>query len=400
MPIFLTFYLVCVAIAIGNLLLTAILLVTLRQAGDSIANRILAGLLLCLGASFGSDWLGATDFFNRYPHVFEYDALLSLSIGPMLYFYIRLQTRPDQRLGAMDGLHVIPLLVYGVLLSDFLLSDAASKRTAITHAEGIPNYILAQYLKKGLMLSYGLACYRLLRRHNRVVEDVLSSPDNQRLTWIRHLLIAVGMLFAVWVASNEVSTQYVNVELLGVTLLGFSYWIAYQSLQQEPVFDRVATQDVLPIFEQEPDVRYRNSTLTPAAIDTSRQQIERHMAQAKPYLNPTLTLTNLADQLGMNPNHLSQVLNEGFGENFYRFINRYRIEESKRLLVDPAFAHYSILGIAGEAGFGAKSTFNKSFRELVGLSPSVFARQHGPAQPAIVPSPNEVKGGTEPSISN
>jgi len=102
------------------------------------------------------------------------------------------------------------------------------------------------------------------------------------------------------------------------------------------------------------------------------------MAERKPYLDGDLTLTSLAGQLEINPNQLSQILNEGLGENFYRFISRYRVEEIKRLLLNPAFAHYNILGIAFQAGFSTKSTFNKTFKELTGLSPSEFVKQNRP----------------------
>jgi AraC-like DNA-binding protein len=134
----------------------------------------------------------------------------------------------------------------------------------------------------------------------------------------------------------------------------------------------------LPIIEEEPAVRYRHSTLTQEYLLQAVQKIESHMAARKPYLDGDLTLTSLAGQLEINPNQLSQVLNEGLGENFYRFVNRYRVEESKRLLLDPAFAHYNILGIAFQAGFSTKSTFNKTFKELTGISPSEFVKQNHP----------------------
>ena len=98
------------------------------------------------------------------------------------------------------------------------------------------------------------------------------------------------------------------------------------------------------------------------------------MQEHKPYLNNELTLPMLAEQLEISTNNLSQILNEGFGENFYKFINRYRIEESQRLLQDPALAHFNILGIAFEAGFNSKATFNKTFKEIVGISPSTFVK--------------------------
>ena len=105
-------------------------------------------------------------------------------------------------------------------------------------------------------------------------------------------------------------------------------------------------------------------------------RLEQYMTNEKPYLSGDLSLTHLAERLAFSPNQLSQILNEGFGENFYRFVNRYRVEESKRLLLDPAFAHYSVLGIAFQAGFSTKSTFNKTFKELTGLAPSEFVKQN------------------------
>jgi len=106
------------------------------------------------------------------------------------------------------------------------------------------------------------------------------------------------------------------------------------------------------------------------------QQIEQHMSYQKPYLDSVLTLPAFAQQLQLNSNLLSQILNEGFGENFYRFINRYRVEESKRLLLDPACKHYTILAVALEAGFSSKSTFNRTFKEITGCAPSEFTRQN------------------------
>ncbi len=371
------FYLLCVVIAAVNLLLTAVLLFTLRKARNRRANRVLGILLLLLGASFFSDVLAENGFFDRYPHLFEYDALLSLSLGPLLYFYIRHQTRPGIRPQPADLLHLVPIGLYVWLLRDFAFSPAAAKREMI-HAYTIPHFLAAQYLKKVQLLLYGVVCYGLLVRHRRVTRELLSTLEYRQLQWLQHLLLGAAVLFGVWVVSGEVRWTQPG---LGLTLLGFSYWVACQAVQQESSFATVATETVLPILDEEPAVRYRNATLPAAYLREVMAKIETHMREQKPYLDGELTLTALAGQLAINPNQLSQVLNEGFGENFYRFVNRYRVEESKRLLLDPAFAHYNILGIAYEAGFSTKSTFNKTFKELTGLSPSTFLKQHHPGKP-------------------
>jgi AraC-like DNA-binding protein len=98
------------------------------------------------------------------------------------------------------------------------------------------------------------------------------------------------------------------------------------------------------------------------------------MEKSKSYLKSNLTLTDLAEELQLNPKHLSQVLNEGFNENFYKFVNRYRVEEAKQLLHN-SFEKFSITGIAYEAGFNSKSTFNKAFKEYTGYSPSEYVKR-------------------------
>jgi AraC-like DNA-binding protein len=366
------FYLFCILIAMANLLLTAMLLLSLRKARNLRANRILAAALLLLGASFMSDVLWRNGFFDHYPHFFEYDTLLSLCIGPLVYLYIRYQINPSTRLQPPGLLHLLPVLLWVWLMRDFLFSSTWAKLEMINNL-AIPNFLFVQYLKKAQLLFYGLLCYRLLVRHRRVTRELLSNLESRQLLWLQDFLFGAGVLFGVFVISNEVDWAE---PALGLTLLGFSYWVAYHSVQQESSFAHVATETILSIIEEEPAVRYRNSTLTQEYLLDVVKKIESHMAERKPYLDGELTLTSLAGQLEINPNQLSQILNEGLGENFYRFVNRYRVEESKRLLLDPAFNHYNILGIAFQAGFSTKSTFNKTFKELTGLSPSEFVKQN------------------------
>jgi len=372
-----TVYLFCVALAIANLVMAAVLLLAPRKARNRKANLTLILLLLCLAASFFiGDILYRTSFFKRYPHLMEYDPFLTLCLGPLLYCYILYQTRPDFRLRPRHLLHLLPLLIYFVLQWEFYTSDAAAKLAYIKQDwSTVPTRIIvASYLREFQLFVYGVVCYRLLVRHGHVIRELASSIEDRQLRWLRNLLLMAAGLFAAWVITNE----FGNIsDLLGFALLFFSYWVAYHAISQEYIFAKVGAEAVLPIIQQieeGKEVRYRNSSLTPEDIQGLMERLAAHMAQAKPYLDNDLSLTALAEQLQLNPNHLSQVLNEGVGESFYKFVNRYRVEESKRLLRDPAFAHYNMLGVAYQAGFNAKSTFYKAFKETVGCSPSEFAK--------------------------
>jgi ligand-binding sensor domain-containing protein/AraC-like DNA-binding protein len=146
--------------------------------------------------------------------------------------------------------------------------------------------------------------------------------------------------------------------------------------QQQKAMSNVNPNPNGSMIEGEPKIRYRTSNLKSEDILAYKKRIEQYMSEKKPYLIDNLSPANLADQIGINTYHLSQVLNEGFGESFYKFISRYRVEESKKLLLNPAYSHYTILAIATESGFHTKSTFNKTFKEHTGISPSEFQKIH------------------------
>jgi AraC-like DNA-binding protein len=105
-----------------------------------------------------------------------------------------------------------------------------------------------------------------------------------------------------------------------------------------------------------------------------RRRLQAYMADERPYLEPELTLTELAQRLHSNTSILSKVINTGCGQNFNDFVNTYRVAEARRKLADPRFAHYSLVGVALESGFNSKSTFNRVFKKLTGQAPSEVVR--------------------------
>ncbi|HEY3026570.1 MAG TPA: helix-turn-helix domain-containing protein, partial [Pyrinomonadaceae bacterium] len=96
------------------------------------------------------------------------------------------------------------------------------------------------------------------------------------------------------------------------------------------------------------------------------------MEKERPYTDGDLTLQKLAKTLAISPHHLSQMINEQLNQNFFDFINLYRIEEAKRMLVDPTRKHYSILAISEAVGFNSKSAFNAAFKKHTHMTPSEF----------------------------
>jgi adenylate cyclase len=118
--------------------------------------------------------------------------------------------------------------------------------------------------------------------------------------------------------------------------------------------------------------KYKKSLLDPADLPARKGRLEQLMLDEKPYLDPDLTLRALAEKVGLTPNQLSQLLNEGFDRNFAEFVNGYRLEAFKTRVADPAARQLTILGLAYESGFNSKTVFNTYFRKMTGQTPKGY----------------------------
>jgi len=96
------------------------------------------------------------------------------------------------------------------------------------------------------------------------------------------------------------------------------------------------------------------------------------MFEEKPFLANILTLEQLAKQLEMTPRTLSNTINRHFKQNFFEFINHYRVEEAKLLLANPEHKNTTMIEVMADCGFNSKATFNTFFKKLVGSTPSQY----------------------------
>jgi AraC-like DNA-binding protein len=114
--------------------------------------------------------------------------------------------------------------------------------------------------------------------------------------------------------------------------------------------------------------------LNPELMEKLEKQLERLMQEDAPYLNPDLTIDDLAQRLATNATYLSRLLNKTFRVNFNDYINRYRVEEASSLLRDPSTRKLSMIQLAERSGFKSKSTFYRVFNKMKGVSPIAYQK--------------------------
>ncbi|MFT6679113.1 MAG: adenylate cyclase, partial [Granulosicoccus sp.] len=125
----------------------------------------------------------------------------------------------------------------------------------------------------------------------------------------------------------------------------------------------------------EPAVKRKPALLNANKAAEYSTRLLAYLSDKEPFLNPDLSLRDLANQIEIHPNHLSWLLNNNFGKNYNEFINNYRIEAFKLNAKDPKNEHLTIEGLAYESGFNSKTVFNTYFKKDTGLTPKQFLKQ-------------------------
>jgi AraC-like DNA-binding protein len=100
------------------------------------------------------------------------------------------------------------------------------------------------------------------------------------------------------------------------------------------------------------------------------------MEEEKPYLNADLSRDDLSLLVKIPPFYLTEVLNRYFNENFFLYINHYRIEHVKKMLLEKKDEKVNILSVAFSSGFNSKSTFNLMFKRFTGSTPTGFIKKY------------------------
>ncbi|MCM4173840.1 adenylate/guanylate cyclase domain-containing protein [Arenibacter sp. TNZ] len=118
--------------------------------------------------------------------------------------------------------------------------------------------------------------------------------------------------------------------------------------------------------------KYQKSLFNNALLKKYKRQLDRLMLEEQPYLDSNLTIRALAERIQIPSNHLSQLLNEGYGKNFSDFVNTYRLETFKAKVADPSQKHLTILALAYDSGFNSKTVFNTYFKKTMAITPRAY----------------------------
>ena len=334
------------------------------------ANRILAVLLIITAIVISNFIFCQTPFHEGFPHFAGLHLPLTYLFGPLFLFYVKALTTPRFRFRKQDLVHAVPVVLCVVYLLPFFFQNGAAKLQSVAEGSSNVDWWATQGLTLLHLFGYLIWVIVLLGRHAEGIKNLFSSIQQINLVWLRNLTAAV---LAVWAVNVFVFVRgdYDNPisYIIPLILSLIVYAIGYLGFRQPEIFSSAVAE---PAPSNTSSERYATSALTEKQADKYLDRLLQSIDDQKPHLDPDLTLPELAKQLSISTHHLSQVINQRLDQNFFDFVNSYRVEEAKRRLADPRSHYLTIVAIAQEAGFNSKSAFYTAFRKHTGMTPSQF----------------------------
>lgn len=311
--------------------------------------------------------------------------------GVTFYFYVREMTLPGKHpLLPHQWLHFLPALLHAAFFWCLPFLNEPLFTAILTDGDDLPestvnladNIIGVEIITSILHLAiYLWLSVRVLNTHRKRIKSTFSYKDKISLSWLRYLLFGVLAVFLIWVF-EELFSELIDLSdvfnyLLGASLVALVYCMSILGLRQPIIFTaQTAALDLTVSETLEKDrAKYKSSSLS---VDMSQQLVEelqQLMKDDKTYLDSQLSSPQLADKLGVSVNYLSQIINEQLSQNFFDFVNGYRVEEAKNILNDTLRGKENILTVALESGFNSKSSFYTAFKKQTGLTPGAYRKQ-------------------------
>lgn len=351
-------------IAVG---LFVVLILNNRNAQRDRANLSLSILLIALSFSIVHILFAGVVISHFSAEVYSVGDPTFYLIAPLLWFYTQELTGHRVSLTLQTFSHFFLFLI--IIIFSLTLRSVESEgflRFLDDH-----HWIITICFRVTLVIQFSWYQVLVQRRwatYRKFIQEEVSNREGVDISWVRFfmiifLVINLFFFFSLFAAIHLDSGSW----LLKTTAVIFSlsvFALGYKGLLQKQVLQK--ENEVLPL---------RTTTLEIIKPDQGLiSKLLAYMEEKKPYLNSELTLSTLAKDLGISRSQLSSLINEGTGDNFYDFVNKYRVEEVKRLMTDPEVKNYNLLGIALEAGFKSKSTFNLIFKRFTGLTPSEYRK--------------------------
>ena len=285
--------------------------------------------------------------------------VIAMPIGPLLYFYVQSLHSANFKLNRSHRVHfysvgvdLFPHVVGIVFVSGALLQwiERSSYPPWSDFLDGCDTYADIPRWLSAVVYTW-LAWKKLKEFHQK-----------EALAWPKQFVIGFAIFELIWLlhlvpylipSVSNVLLDSVGWYPVYVPLVIMVYWLGFNGyLKAKPQTNSIKLDD--------------------AGAKRAIETLQKAMEQDRLYLSWELSLADVAKHTSLPQKTISAVLNQHMGKSFNEFVNDFRVREVKRKLFEPGNDHLTISGIALECGFNSQATFQRTFKQSTGMSPTEY----------------------------
>jgi len=351
-----------------------VFIINFKKDSDKVSNILIGGFILVHSLFILEFGLYSSNIRYLYPHTFLMSSSVALLYGPFLYLYFKRITQ-QYVLKLKDILHLIPTLLLLLILIPFYTLPENEKLNIMFDVSNVYSKKYFFYLifipKLSSYIIYGFFIGKLY--FNKTLQR-LGNNDVVLLKWKRNIYY-IHVMFVISYTLYGISAGLIifsdsnfifHSQIMAMALMVL--YIAQMAYLNPKVFDYKSFMSNNGLGFS----KYLKSGLTASFSEELKEQLIELFAVNKVYRDSSLNLETLSEKLNTTRHNTSQIINEHFDMNFFELINKFRIEEAIKLLLEDKNGNLNIIDIAYEVGYNNKVTFNKAFKKTTSLTPTQF----------------------------
>jgi AraC-like DNA-binding protein len=354
----------------------------LKSRTNIIANRYQGLLIFALSLGILEQLLNLTGYITKVLPLTNFSEPLNFVFGPLLYLFFKRSV--DNSRGGKDWMHFIPFFFYLALSVFYFIQTPEYKYNSYVdsyHPDwpfldvdaivsedplGIRE-IVNELTLLSLVVYISLSTAGLLKKIRQSGKSFFRT-DDEILRFLRNMLLHFIVIAVIFLIVKLTFSGDLGDYFIALYISFLIYLTSFRVMNDSAFFDRSTS------FMDVSIGKYLKSSLTEAGKQEILDSIVLEMDKKRYFTNNLASLSELAKKTGATPHHVSQVINEKLGKNFFELLAWYRIEEAKKIISSDRAARLTVEEISEMVGYNSKTSFNSAFKRLTGDTPSEFRR--------------------------
>lgn len=366
-------------IIIVNSILFIIFLITVKTKNH--LSNILFSVYIFIQALDTAAGFVSRYLYPAYPGYALLVSNLFFLLYPALFLYVLSVLYSDFKLKRIHLIHLTPYFLSNLIMVPRLFLASREEKLELllgnTYINLIEIKILYLLITIFILIYLGLIFYHILRCRNLIKENY-SNDANHSYKWVLQFILFYSLTVLIGITKNlfmyaGLNTAYnIIMQIIPICIFVYICWIVFKALQTPDLFRGIESNlQLVKSFSLN-----KNKDRSHQEENPKIRELEDFMEKEEPFLDPSLTVFELSNQMGWSSRELSLLINNDLGQHFFDFVNSYRVNKAKMYLENYNAAQYNISEILYKVGFNSKSSFNTAFKKHAKLTPSQFRKSH------------------------